>query len=69
MQVTVACSHFLGGADTALECVHVPGAVDVCCHSRTHCACTLRMRGQQDARQLAARDPRERIFDFFPRRK
>ena len=66
MQATVACSHFLGGADTALECSHVPGAVDVCCGGRTHCACTFCMRDQQDARQLASSDTRERIFYFFP---
>ena len=52
-QATVACSHFLGGADTALECFHVRGAGDVCCGGRTHCACTLCTRAQQEARQKA----------------
>ena len=69
MQTRVACSHLLGGADTALACFHVPGAVDVCCGSRTHCACTLCMRNQQSARQLATGDTHERVFYFFPGRK
>ena len=55
---------FFGWCRHYLVCFHVLGAVDVCCGSRTHCACTLCMRDRQDARQLANGGTHHRIFCF-----